>query len=82
ACMFPGDSALAFYRLLDSVDTKVPVNALRGKAVRYSGEYAVYARYTNNSLSAEPLATMPYDFTVSGTGATDNTGSAIIHGYS
>ena len=82
ACMFPGDSALAFYRLLDSLNTKVPVNALRGKAVRFSGEYVVYARYTNNSLSAEPLATMPYDFTVSGTGATDNTGSAIIHGYS
>jgi RHS repeat-associated protein len=82
AFMFPTDSALAMYRIIDSLETKVPVNALRGKEVHYSGEYAIYGRYSGGSMSAEPLATIPYDFTVTGDGSTDTNGDAIIHGYS
>lgn len=78
ALMFPTDSALAMYQLIDSLETQVPVNALRGKAVRYSGEYAIYARFAHDSLGAEPLLTIPYDFTVSGDGSTDSSGGATL----
>jgi|GEM_PF-1530043 len=78
AAMFPNDSALKLYAMIDSLETLVPVNALRGKEIHYSGEFAIYARFAGDSIAAEPRAIIPYDYTVSGDGGTNSSGGATL----
>lgn len=74
----PTDSLLAFYSHLDSLETKVPANALRGKEIRYTGEYAIYGEIDGGKILPEPLLLIPYDYTVWGDGTSDSTGAARV----
>lgn len=74
----PTDSLLAFYSYLDSLETKVPANALRGKEIRYTGEYAIYGEIDGGKILPEPLLLIPYDYTVWGDGTSDSTGAARV----
>jgi RHS repeat-associated protein len=52
-----------FYRKLDSLETQVPRNALRGKKIAFTGNFAVYAKYLGQPNKVK-IATLPYNFDI------------------
>ncbi|MCD6065594.1 MAG: repeat-associated core domain protein [Bacteroidetes bacterium] len=76
---FITDEEMEFRSQLQALETQIPANAMRGKKITYSGEYAVYRKLRGSDDLGEPIATIPYEYSLEGDdGQVDSQGGALI----
>ncbi len=73
----PDSSTIVFYRMLDSLETKIPLNALAGKKITYTGNFSFYKKIRGQAASTTPMVTVPYGFEIHSTGQLNATGGVI-----